>query len=95
MIKELEDRIRNSQDEFFGQLQRWLENHDQMGSEDRMRHWKRLQDLQKNIITQVMILREHSLIKSKDALERAIPKDLKDRLNEHKYEDDDETIAPW
>ena len=51
MIKELEDRIRNSQDEFFGQLQRWLENHDQMGGEDRMRHWKRLQDLQKNIIT--------------------------------------------
>jgi len=89
MIKELETRLKETQNQYFGQLQRWMENHSHMGSEDRMSHWKKLHELQQKVIIQTVILREHSFKESKEALEQAFTPRLKEMLNQKMKDNED------
>lgn len=80
--KELQQKVRDDQNEYFGSLQRWIERHMEMGVEDRLRHWRTLQEKQQNVIMSIISLREKSLRESKEKLEKAFTPRLKEMLKD-------------
>ena len=88
-IKDVEKRLNEEQDEYQELLLNWTYDFNEETIETKHYKWRRLKELQKNIIINTLRVRDMRLEDTKEALEKAFTPELKSMLSQSLSEKND------